>query len=448
MFTEKQQTEYILSRLEQEQTRLEKEKLNLSSSFGSGAESEVYLSKDKNELYKVPKNKEFDNSLIRSFYIGQKLNLLHYLVPNFVQTRKLHLKSNGEESFFVAYEYVKGVSLEKMLADNILDFSQFLNLFVQILFALEIAQRYCSFCHYDLHLGNIILKTIEKPYTYTLVFDQYRYDITAEKYIPILIDFGFASSIIDNKSFGTHSFQDCGILSRPIQGADMYKLLFHSYVGSKGSLQKQIGELFLFYGTYDPYRMLLTSRKDWIEFSKEYLKKIVKSRIATYTPLEMIFWILKSSNLVSVQKNNRDILHPLPAGIEIKNFSSKSLIVSTYLEKLGMKKRKVSPVFDLKMLNNYTDIVVPNEIAIRDEINNILGQRNKKLKIKNLQRANLFLTELTPFLHFYYMIKECNLNQTFEKFVTEFPCSKQYQVYHNLSFIVDKTNRWYNSIHI
>ncbi len=44
-----------------------------------------------------------------------------------------------------------------MLKCNELSFKEFLDIFAQILVALEIGQNKYKFCHYDLHTDNVII---------------------------------------------------------------------------------------------------------------------------------------------------------------------------------------------------------------------------------------------------------------------------------------------------
>lgn len=455
MFSEQHQTEYILSKLRSDETNLAKEKLEKAIKLSDSTESFIHVSEEEGEIYKVPK-KNVEDALIRSYYIGKELNHLHSLIPNFVQTKQIHLK-NREDNLFVAYEYVRGVSVEKMLTNNELTFSQFLNMFIQILFALELAQRYCMFCHYDLHLDNIIMKCIHTVYSYTLVLDDFKYDINANNYIPILIDFGFASSIIKNKVFGTHSFDYCGIMSYPIQGVDMYKLLFHSYVSAKGPLQKQIGGLFLFYGSYDPYKMLISSRANWVQYSKEYLKKASTSRIATFTPLEFLSWILENeeySTMLTIKKSTRDVYQPLAKSLQNINVNvsdTKSYILNSYLEKITGRTLSNTNHYiqsDAKLLTKYKSIRVPKEVVIRDEINMVLGTPlGRKIgPTKHIDKANRYIQKILPYVHFLYTIRELHLEEMFKTFIDEFSASLQYKLYQKLCFIIQKTNRWLKTL--
>jgi len=238
-------------------------------------------------IIKIPKKAIYHDGTIRAYYIGTEINKLKNIVPNFIYTLGIFITETNQ--VMVAYEYIKGESLEKVIKK--LSFQEFLNIFIQILLALEIAQRNCSFCHYDLHLNNVIMKPISQPYSYTVVIDNKRYDIVAEKYIPIIIDFGLASAKIKNKIIGSYDYFKYGIMNYLIPGSDMYKFLFHSYARSNGDLQRQISSLFLFYGVHDPYKILIIPQDEIAVISKQYLKAVSTSEIAIWHPLKFLKWI-------------------------------------------------------------------------------------------------------------------------------------------------------------
>jgi serine/threonine protein kinase len=275
----KNQSKYILSKISfsEPQERFKTKKLLSTSS-----ESIIY--KVGETILKIPKSNIYVNNLIRSYYIGNVLNNLICKIPNFVYTTGIY-KIDGKIA--VSQDFVRGETFEAVLPK--LSLLEFLNIFIQILFALEVAQREYKFCHYDLHLKNIILKPVKTQFTYSVMLDK-RYDITVDKYIPVIIDFGFASVHFENKTIGSYDFPQYGMMNFLVPGYDMYKLLFHSYV-SNTVLHREIGLLFLFYGEHDPYKMLITPPEKFPEISKTYLSKVTFSRISTYTPLEFIKWI-------------------------------------------------------------------------------------------------------------------------------------------------------------
>lgn len=391
-------------------------------------------------IIKIPKSATYHDNVLRSYYIGTILNKLVHIVPNFVCTLGIF---SHDKQIMVAQEYVTGITLETLLVKKKITFPEFLNTFIQILFALEIAQRQYRFCHYDLHLKNIIMKPIDKPYSYTVVIDTKRYDLVADKYIPIIIDFGFASITVDNTTIGSYDFPQFGMMPYLIQGADMYKFLFHAYAKAEGNFHRQVGSLFLFYGSHDPYQILITPMDRIPEISKTYLKKISFSHVSTYTPLEMVLWIYSSpEHKIDLTIRDRNISLPIHGKRNIPLPKTTSYIMSKYVQKISdINTNPNSDLIagDLNMLAEYKLIEIPDESAINNKVisitNTKLGNSPPKLSIK-------FIDQLNPYLQYLYTIRELGLENEYKNFLQDFTSSRHYKVYTNISFGVEKAKRW------
>jgi hypothetical protein len=259
------------------------------------SESIIYLV-DKNTICKVPKNDNYINNIIRSYYIGKVLNTLQYIVPNFMRTYKLEKNKRGQ--FLLYTEYVSGKTFMEMLST--LSFSDFLNIFLQVLLALEIARQYYNFTHYDLHLSNIILKPLKVPLTYTVKINNKKYVFHTCKYLAIIIDFGYSYLQLNDEIICAEGLEEYGINSENSPSIDMYKLLFHSYIKSEGTLRKNILKLFYFFNEKDPYNILETPFKKLNYIPDEYFKKVFS---LNYTPLEFIFWIYKNKSFLGYKRD-------------------------------------------------------------------------------------------------------------------------------------------------
>jgi hypothetical protein len=249
-------------------------------------ESNVYRSKEKNPvIIKIPKKSIYHDNAIRAYYIGIELNKLEKIVPNFINT--LCMFCTESMHVMVAYQCIEGKHMTSIIND--MKFIDFLCIFTQILLALEVAQRQSCFCHYDLHLNNVILK--KGSIVYSVILDNEKYEMSCEKYIPIILDFGLSSVVVNGKTIGCFEYDKYGIMNYGMEGVDMYKFLFHSYVCTSGNLQKEIGKLFLFYGDMDPYNVIGASKIELEDMSKNYLKDVSTSKISKYKPIDFIKWI-------------------------------------------------------------------------------------------------------------------------------------------------------------
>lgn len=310
--------------------------------------SEGIIYRYKNIAVKRQRTPEHKGRIRHSHLVGVELNKISPKVPNFVRTYHITEKNGDVFSF---QEFVSGITLERLLPS--LSFEEFLGIFKQILIALEVAQKELSFCHYDLHLANVIVQKIV-PFSYTVSLYGKNFTFKSGNYLPIIIDFGLACVKVENTLIGSYDCIEYGMYNFPIQGYDMYKFLFHSYSIAKGDLQKQIGGLFLFYGLYDPYKILLTPVKKLPEISQRYLEKISKSRIATYTPLEFFLWIQNESideispKTFAVRDKANAILSLSIGDENVPEFSAVNSGLSLLIEKTKRWKNTLRYAIELK----------------------------------------------------------------------------------------------------
>lgn len=452
MFSDEEQTEFILSTLKEDDLCLKKNALTDSQKLDSvSAESVIYLDKEEKNLYKVSKDEYTYDSLIRSFYIGRELNKIRILVPNFVLTK--YVNPNQPEPY-VSYQYVKGDTLDKVI--HSLTFPEFLNVFIQLLFALELAQKHCMFCHYDLHLSNVLMKVNPEPYSYDVLFDNFKYTVKVGRYTPIIIDFGFASSFIKGRLYGATDYENCGIYTYPLPGVDMYKFLFHSYMVTKGAMQRQIGGLLHFYGTFDPYKILLSSESNLRLAGKSYLSKVSDSYISTFTPFQFAKWVMDEYP-VDVSRTERDLYFTTSIKPrKVLNMpSTTSYIVNSYIKKVCGKEVPLNEELlenDNAIMRNYSLLKVPNEKEVIQSSNSILFCDDmecvKDAELKVFRKASKFARSVSPYLQYLYTIRELRLNELYETFLNEFVASEQFEMYNKICFIVDKTNRWLKTLNL
>ena len=211
------------------------EKLNVDSTTGFIYITDIFTNIE--VVIKVNKdNSEYGHSdIIREYFIGiSEINKLRYILPTFVYTFGAFLyhneKSKKNNTPFIIFEKIPGKNMEEMLTSNSLTFTEFLGMFLQVLLGLEVAQRNVSFCHYDLHSANLICRNIDKVCKYSVPLDNNLYNISATKYLPVIIDFGLStvvSSGTDNKIIGSYEFKKYGMLNYMLPGVDMYKFLIY-----------------------------------------------------------------------------------------------------------------------------------------------------------------------------------------------------------------------------
>ena len=479
------------------------EKINVDSSQGYVYFSDI-LSNIK-VIIKLPQSSRDYNEMIREYFIGiTSINKLRYIVPNFVYTFGAFIcpmdngvLCNGTSDSgtlpFVIFENIPGENMQKMLQKNKLTFSQYLGMFIQILLALEVAQREINFTHFDFHTANLMCRTIKDTYKYKVPLDNIVYEISANEYLPVIIDFGLSTVKQDDVVLGSYTFPKHGMMNFILPGVDMFKFLYYSCTFSNNNLQRQILNLMSFYGKDDPYKFLIGGDNALDKANKEYAKKCSFSRVTPYTPLEFLNWILEQpeyNSIVSmyIKKIDRNVYIPLSFPTYEFKFNIEQVLyliqngITSYIQsnyfiyvlnrydtKIMSNKlvnKLISNVTkykdqlieaDYKILMEYRNLSIPNIIKIQDDSKRILNIKinSKKLKTERKQVFKLierylenisFFTEILPYLQFLYIIKEIKLEKVYTKFLSSFISSQQYKMYSNYHISITKTHRWCNSL--
>lgn len=476
------------------------EKINVDSVSGYVYFSDILS--DIQVIIKLPQNASGYTDMIREYFIGiTSINKLRYTLPNFVYTFGAFLcpmekgqLCNGDKTDsipFVVFEKIPGENMQKMLENKKLTFPQYLRMFVQVLLALEVAQRTINFTHFDFHTANLMCRTIKNQCKYTVPLDNLMYEVIATEYLPVIIDFGLSTVTYDNHIIGSYKFPEYGMKNYMIQGVDMFKFLFHSCLYSKGNLQRQIINLLYFYGQDDPYKILIKGYEGLDEGMDEYVKKGSYSRVATNTPLEFLNWILDQQEYnditsTCIKKKERGIYvslsYPITMfkrgrddAIKLLNRSIKSsyimskyflYVVEGYNNKFKSTKNihnyivksKVKMIKnDYKLLDEYTKLVLPDIMKIKDDskrilmikINSKILKTDKTNVLKLIERyfKNItFFTDILPYLQYVYTIREINLEKIYSKFLTSFLVSPQYKMYNQNFMFVIRTQRWCSTL--
>lgn len=451
------------------------DKVDVDSTSGFIYMSDIFS--DIKVIIKVPQNIDEYDEAIQEYFIGvTEINKLRYIVPNFVYTFGAFMCPTENEKLcsgtsdklpFIIFEQIPGDTIEHLLNKD-LTFSEYLGMFIQILLALEVGQRTINFCHFDLHTSNVMCRTIDSNCNYTVPLDNNMYQITAIKYLPVMIDFGLSTVKHNNNIIGSYVFPEHGMLHYMLPGVDMYKFLFHSIKNTTGNLQRQILNLMSFYGKDDPYKLLISGDNILDKASDEYVVKSSYSRVTTYTPLEFLDWILEQSeydNIISkyVKKKERNLYIPLSFSSTVQEYDNifmreahgrnkaielvnkcmginSSYIMSTYfmyvlegynkklisnklnvhikkLRKLVSKQKDDMIKLDIQLLDKYKNLHIPDILHIKDDSKRILniGVKSNTLKknknkvltlIERFFKNKIFFDNILPFLQLVYTIKE------------------------------------------
>ena len=265
-----------------------------------------FFSSDIQVIIKVPQTLQGIESKVREYFIGIKaINNLRYITPSFVytlgaflcpkpsKTEEISCDDSCKNTAFVFYEKILGESVQTLLKNDRLNFTQFLVILFQLLLGLEVAQREVRFTHFDLHTDNVMVKTGSSDSTSVIQLDMFTYIINKPEFIPVVIDFGASTAYIEGKYIGSYDYISYGMLNFMIPGYDMYKFMIYCARKTENrQLKTSIMDIFRFYGDDDPY-FIVDNEKGIESATNNYCKDLTFSRAANRTPLMLIQWLLK-----------------------------------------------------------------------------------------------------------------------------------------------------------
>ena len=501
--------------------------------IGYNIEGYIYIanffSSDIQVVLKFQQNDSYISSMIREYYIGINiLNKLRYLTPTFVYTlgafycpKPMEVNRYGEtvaiynpisvlcdnttekNTAFVIYEKIPGETIQDLLQHS-LNFNQFLNIFIQLLLGLEVAQREARFTHFDLHGENIIIRQNNLS-SYNVHLDMTTYNVVNPEFIPVIIDFGTSTCYTENRYIGSYDHMHNNKLNFMVPGYDMYQFLVHA---AYCPMISQICSLFRFYNDNDPYNIMI-ERNNLDRCKKESFQRLTFSEAATYTPLMFVEWLLKeyptelkSNILVSkrthylpvqysslikeyreifkyakeeigdviglvkkciistpsyvITKYNINLLERYNENLHSDEISRKIKDLNDYIDKFENKfidtdKVMLENVFDIKIptqkelemcIVKLLMIKIPNPNYIIDE----KYLKNIQDTVKILNSLLSYEYELNDYLQIYFTILEMNLEDKFSGWIKKFNESDIYQFYILNNLNNQRAKRWAQSL--
>jgi hypothetical protein len=215
-------------------------------------------------VVKISKNKSV--SLIHEFVVGLLLNNLRASIPNFMyvfggfncgepkldKNLKIeNLCSTPGNTIYLVTEMINGKSLRETLSDVDLNIVDLYSYTFQVLLSLQMAQDTYEYCHYDLHLDNILIRVMrdKKNIEYRTVNSETRpsFWINTEK-IATIIDYGYSRVTYNGKSYGIQNMKHYGIDNTFKPGIDVYRFLysmFRALISLKSTYAEEYINIFL-----------------------------------------------------------------------------------------------------------------------------------------------------------------------------------------------------------
>lgn len=203
---------------------------------------------------RVPKNDNLSHELVVGMY---GTNMLRKYIPNYLyvyggfkcspplvdpETNKVAtfcLHNDNAVNYMVLENISPSISMSKYVKKC--SGADFINIYLQILYALKFGKERTDFTHYDLHTDNILIRDINQNVPKSeKTFQIKYYTEEGEQYIrtqviPTIIDYGFSHIKINNDNYnnqdiGRSGYVDFSIFpDRSFIIFDLYKLLMFSF---------------------------------------------------------------------------------------------------------------------------------------------------------------------------------------------------------------------------
>ena len=459
-----------------------------------------FLESNVQVIIKVPQNSKGIESKVREYFIGiRAINNLRYLTPTFVYTLGAFLypkpSKSGEficddrskNTSFILYEKIPGESVQSLLKNDRIDFSQFLIILFQLLLGLEVAQREVRFTHFDMHTDNVMVRTGTDGFNSITQLDMFTYIINNPEFIPVVIDFGAATAYIDGKYIGSYNYISHGMLNFMVPGHDMYKFMIYcARKTANRDLKNSIMSIFRFYDD-DPYFIVRDREKGIDSAANTYCKDLTFSRAANRTPLMLIEWLMKeypnelrTKVIVRERKNyihdqcskiTKEFNHIFSSTRIKDGKDSPSDVVEMIKKCISSKSSYVMSAYGIKVLEKYNVCLESKKIKseidlLRDKIikskDNLLNAdmvtlkkvftikipsqedldlcvdnllkikilhskaKEKEDAVKNLYDLLLYQDSLLPYLQFYFTILELGEPDILYDWISKFKSSDIY----------------------
>lgn len=191
-------------------------------------------------IFKVAQRVSDEHLTTHEAFIGIELNVFRKVIPNFsyiyghftcekpVGTKavKLHCDGKNKKYNFVAYEPVfPSITMSDLC--KTCTFDDFLDKFVQVILALDLAYIKKSYTHYDLHTENVLIRYIDRYKKFYIKYGTSKYVLTNG--VATVIDYGLSYIEKDGKKYGIPGREVYSIFpNKPFPLYDAWKLFYWS----------------------------------------------------------------------------------------------------------------------------------------------------------------------------------------------------------------------------
>lgn len=307
--------------------------------------------------------------VLREYYISRVIvNKFREYTPCFMYTYGAYASDDNSsisiyyeplENKTTVYDMLNTPNLNKQESRLLLE--QFIDIFSQLLLALDVAQQTSDFTHWDLECKNVYVKNIYKEYKTDLRDNTFT---IKSQYIPVIANFDFSVAKTDTIFLGAPKtsivmYEDEGedfysSVTQPIffPGVDIYRFLVSSVKAAEPNpiVKYGIMDLFKFYGPYDCYD-ILKANANINTAIEQFCVKVQYSKTGTVTPSLFLDWLLQNyrlqiyveprQTLKRIHSNSQDVYKYVKTIFNktknqnlskcVSNINSNSLIANNYL---------------------------------------------------------------------------------------------------------------------
>jgi hypothetical protein len=182
----------------------------------------------------------------------------------------------------------------------------FLEIYLQVLLAINYAYKQCGFTHYDLHSDNVLVRKLARKYyiKYPHV-DGYVYVYT--NYIPVIIDYGRVRVVVDGKVYGDQRLVDNSLtpaVTYAYPYFDAYKLLMWTLYYLRKSYRYIDGLLWLHEFFSKEYFYYALDQEKLVKYSIPAYKELINQSLDDF----INYIIRRKPDLITKEKPKDDIL--------------------------------------------------------------------------------------------------------------------------------------------
>lgn len=339
-------------------------------------------------IIKTTQQRASDASLLHEFFVSIATNKLREWCLNFVYVldafncsapilevggKDVATYCEGTPGYtYVIYENVApSVSIAQYIANRNVSSGEIINVLYQLALALRLAHLYCDFTHYDLHSGNVLVRTVTpdgQP-----VFLPYPKKgaelLISTRAVPVIIDYGSAHVRIDGKHAGNPLLPQYGVsadISFPMH--DWYKLIVTCGIAAAGSQRPEIfalfDTLFKFFNTGETLNETIARQTEFKTFY--FLPPNVTFTTISHDDFIAYFEQQFSSQIASFVRPGSD-LRSIPTGRILNCTATQNCMSPRSVEEyLGMYERKAdTDTLKKQKWDTFTNSIDPLNEAIR-----------------------------------------------------------------------------------